>query len=256
MAVAYVSSKSATPLTGTTFTSGSWTISGNHPMSHPRVYRDRAERDSLGCVMVARIRDSGSGSQFDAQQRLPNHRCLGDPSTSSGHRDVHGQLDNLNEAREISADLFSGADQTTPCPSGDAVTAGTISFANTAITLAPTNVAAADGVAGLISNTVNGDATGFTTGTSTFNNDTTAINMDCGYHLGASATACRDGTATTLSPACRRRRCSHQSRKRRRLQLDPARDGQRHHRTSPLLSLVEAQTHHLSVGQVSATPRP
>ena len=231
MTVAYVSTKSAAPATAGSFTSASWTISGTNIVI--LIYIAFLDGTSGDVTAVSWSLGSGTAVKVASFQVVDDHQdtevwAIPAPTAGAGTYTVTFAD---SGAYQVSADLFSGADQTTPCPTGDAVTTGSETQPNSPITLAPTNVAVADGVAGCISNTVNGDATGWTTGTPTFNNDTTTINFDTAYNLGASATlvgAARDAVAAVAAVGVRiKAAVCHTDRRRStpnraRIQPDPA----------------------------------
>jgi hypothetical protein len=85
---------------------------------------------------------------------------------------------------QSNAILFSGADQTTPCPTGDA--ASQDASGSSSATCTPANLTANDAAAGLCGNAERGDAPAWGQ-TQTFNNNTSNVNMAAGYHLGTGA---------------------------------------------------------------------
>lgn len=188
MAVAHVSTKSATPATGSSFTSASWTISGTNPVilvfigMQTSAGTVSAVSWSLGSGTTVEVKNvvTTTGGGVDAFCSI---WAIPAPVTGSG---TYSVTLSASAPYQISADLFSGADQTTPCPPADAVTQSNNNWNGaTAITLSPTNVAASDACAGAVANTNSGDALGWTTGTQSFLNDTTNVNYETAYRLGA-----------------------------------------------------------------------
>lgn len=101
------------------------------------------------------------------------------PTTGSGTYSV--SISGSGASYQISADLFTGADQTTPCPTADATASS--NNAVTSITLTPSNLTSSDGNAGIGANTTSGDVSSFSPN-QTFLNDTTGVNAEAGYSLG------------------------------------------------------------------------
>lgn len=182
MAVAYVSTKTITPATGTGNTSSSWSVpSAINPaiivyISTQTSCTVSAVSWSLGSgttVQVAATSFAGSDT-FSFIWKIPA------PVAGSGTFTV---LLSTSVPYQISADLFSGADQSDPSPNADADT--DTGFDGVAFTLTPTNVAATDAMAAMTAHTQTGDSAGWTTGTTSYENNTTVVNMLTGYTIGS-----------------------------------------------------------------------
>lgn len=89
-----------------------------------------------------------------------------------------------NVPYQITADYFTGADQTNPYPSGDKVS-GSITDGNLQ-SIPVTNVGANDAMVAGVAHNTSGDSNGWDIGTGTYINNTTTINLQSGYLLGGS----------------------------------------------------------------------
>ena len=87
-------------------------------------------------------------------------------------------------AYQGAAETFSGTDQTTPSPTGDAVSG--MGTAVSSITVTPSNLTANDASFGCGVNTVGGDAAGISTN-DRYKNSTTSVNTQIGDSSGATA---------------------------------------------------------------------
>lgn len=105
------------------------------------------------------------------------------PATGLGHAAI---VLSASVAHQTDLAYFTGADQTTPCPTGDAVTSALAASGVTSVTLTPTNLTSADASYGQLAHTVDGDVTSVTPN-QTFLDDTTAINAEAGYATGTAS---------------------------------------------------------------------
>ena len=182
MSVAYVSTKSLTPANGTGGVSSSWNISA---AANPVIVI------YIGCdsaVTVTAVSWSlGSGTPVQVCTTNNQTQCYGFiwviPAPVSGTGTFTVTLSGATDY-QISADLFSGAHQTNPCPSADADTDNNgAASGGPALTLTPTNVAAEDAMGATTTHTQTGDSAGWTTGTTSYEDNTTATNTLTGYRL-------------------------------------------------------------------------
>lgn len=191
MAVAFGTVKSATPATGSTFTSSSWTISGSNLVIVISIGLQTSNATvtgvswSLGSGTAAQIKhtQTANGTAIDCA-----HDVWAIPAPVAGSGTFTVNL-SASVPYQITADYFTGADQTTPCPVADAMTIQIDSYSGSgAFTFNPTNVGANDGVYASMSHTAAGDSNGWTTGTSDFEDKTTAVNTTAAHNLGAAVT--------------------------------------------------------------------
>jgi len=102
---------------------------------------------------------------------------------------------------QISVSLFTGANQTTPCPAADAVS----SMADvTSITLSPANLTANDGSYGAFGHTIIDDCTGVTPN-AILTDSTTAVNFQTGYRIGTGSLV---GGTTNDGPGLKTAECA------------------------------------------------
>lgn len=199
MAVAFGSTRSITPATGTGNTSSSWSVTGTDLLIV--VYIGMADVSatvssvswSLGSGTAVQVGSSrlGGDNAFGAVWAIPA------PSSGSGTYTVSLSA---SVPYQISADYFTGCDQTTPCPSGD-IDTDTGDGAGSAITWTPANVGASDASAVCYAHTTTGDTTGLSAGTLTYESNSTAVNMLSGYRLASNtitASAMSGGSGTKV----------------------------------------------------------
>ena len=179
MPVAFGGTKSLSPATGTGGTSSAWAISGaNLGITVHVGLKDPTATVtgvswSLGsgtAVEVAAARNSDDG--YQAEWVIPA------PTTGSGTYTV---TLSASVPYQITADYFTGCDQTTPCPAGDAVTAASATEP-TPSTLTPLNLTANDASSGGGAN-VSQDPVSVTPN-QTYQDVTTVVNAQTGYALG------------------------------------------------------------------------
>lgn len=182
MAVAYGGSVPAiTPATSTGTTSASWTISGS----------DLAIVVYIGAylsgVTVSSVTWSlGSGTPYQVGTLIENTTdhvfiwAIPAPTAGSGTLTV-----TLSGSCpwQISASYFTGADQTTP---GVIASVATSNSTAASVALTATGLTANDADVGAATNSLVGDITGITPN-QTFLNQSTTINLGCGYALGNTA---------------------------------------------------------------------
>lgn len=126
------------------------------------------------------VKNVRSGTAFNSVWAIPA------PQAIAGTVTVNKSAASINH--QVDVTCFQNTDQTTPCPTGDAVT----TTLNTGVTLTPTNLTAADATTGSGVNTVAGNPTGITPNSRYFNT-TTSINIEAGDNTGTSGI-----TLTTL----------------------------------------------------------
>lgn len=153
MAVAFDSTIPAvTHANASSITSGNWTISGPNPAMVVEIVFNSTTITvssvtwSLGAgtpVQIAIVRGGSGFATTSAIWAVPA------PTTGTGTLQV-----TLSSGVDFvfNADNFTGADQTTPCPSGDAQTDTTTAAS---LTLTPTNLTANDATAGCGASTAN-----------------------------------------------------------------------------------------------------
>lgn len=169
---------SATPATGTSLTTGNLTITGSNLVILVSLAFNTASATptsitvswSLGSGTVALVSSVNANNSYELIYAIP--------APTAGTGTVSASWTNSAPA-QLSATYFIGAHQTTPCPTGDAVTNTT---QNQPVTVTPLNLTANDAsYGGAGSNAFN--PTGVTP-TQTYLSSSTAINMQAGYATG------------------------------------------------------------------------
>lgn len=188
-AVAYSTHASVTPGTGTTATTGSFTVSGTNPVLVIHV-----GLDSLTATVSSVSWSLGSGTAVDVKSvrnvsAFADSWCIPAPAGGSGTATVNISA---SVAYQVDVSLFTGADQTTPCPTGDAVTA-TVTGTGSNGPITPTNLTANDANSTGDAHTVASDCGGITPN-AVYTNSSTSVNLQTGYALGNTST-----TATYVS---------------------------------------------------------
>jgi hypothetical protein len=184
MAVAYSAHTTVTPLTNSTVTSGSWAIAGTNLVIVIVVTLESATVTVTG---VSWSLGSGTAYQvatalstlFGAAGARTSVWAIPAPTAGTGTYTV-----NVSGSVPLQLDalLFTGADQTTPCPIGDAATTtGSIVVGPTTVT--PTNLGATDATAGGAANTYAGSPNGITPN-STYLDSSSNVNIQAGYATG------------------------------------------------------------------------
>jgi len=154
------------------------TVSGTNPVLVQCVGLDSTTATvtglswSLGSGTTVDVRSVRSGTAFCDVWAIPA------PSAGAGTVTINKSAASINHQLDVI--LYTGADQTTPCPSGDAVTSTTTASTQT---LTPTNLGASDGSAGNGINTVSNNPNGVTPN-QRYLNATTSINMQTGDATG------------------------------------------------------------------------
>lgn len=178
-AVAFGSTRSLAPATGTGGTSASWALSGSNLVIvvHISLVDAAATVDAVSWSL-----GSGTTSQVASLRNSDNclHAIWVIPAPTAGSGTYTVTL-SASVPYQITADYFTGADPTTPCPTGDAVTAGSATEA-TPSTLTPTNLTANDASSGG-AGSVSQNPTGVSP-SQTYLDSTTAINAQAGYATG------------------------------------------------------------------------
>ena len=193
MAVAFQSTVPAIgKLTGTTVTSANWTISGSNPVILVAVTFksttavETAPSWSLGSGTAVLVKEVRGGSGVDVYESI---WAIPAPIVGTGTVTVNIDTSLLFNS---GADCFTGADQTTPAPVGDAVTDIT---ATNSYTLTPANLTANDASYSCSGNTTFNIST---VTNSTLIDNTATNDIGLGYNLGtASITVTMSDSANT-----------------------------------------------------------
>jgi hypothetical protein len=185
MAVAYVSDTDQTPATAASFTYPSFAVSGTNPV----ILVLTAVNTVAGATVTNVAVSAGLSGTPAAVIAVANTLVSGTTYVSvwaiaapSGTGTITVTL-SASAAYQSNAILFQGADQTTPCPGADAVSA---QGATNPLSVTPANLTANDAAVGIGSNATDGDAPTWNQ-TQTFNNNSTSVNAAAGYHLGTGA---------------------------------------------------------------------
>ena len=193
MAIAYVADTDQAPATGSSFTYTSFAVSGTNPVIIVLIALDAAT-EVVNSVAVSAGLSAGTPVEVKALRSSSGlsktYVSIWAIPAPTGTGTITVTLSG-SVPYQSNAILLSGADQTTPCPTGDAVTA---TGATNPLSVTPTNLTANDAAVGAGANAEDGDAPSWDQ-TSTFNNNTTAVNMAGGYHLGTGAVSCTWGIA-------------------------------------------------------------
>jgi len=194
MAVAYISDADQTPATSATITYSSFAVSGSNPVIVVAVALKSATATVSSVVCSAGLT---SGTPVE----IKNFRGgTGDVLTTFGSiwvipAPVGTGTITVNLSASVpwqsNAILFSGADQTTPRSSGDAVTLQSLSTdpSPNTLTVTPTNLTANDAAVIIGVSTSFGTITGVQQ-TVTYTDGGTDPNASVGYHLGTGSVSC------------------------------------------------------------------
>ena len=190
-AVAFGSSSNIAGATGSSATSASWAISGSNLVIvvYVSINSLTATIDSvtwsLGSGTAVSVLEVISGTSRTAIWAIPA------PTSGTGTYTV---TLSASVPYQIGANYFTGADQTTPCPAGDAASAsGAIP---NPLTVSPTNLTANDARVGVGANSVSGDDPRISL-TETKYENSTSVNMSAGYSLGTGTVSCTWGLTAT-----------------------------------------------------------
>lgn len=154
------------------------TVSGTNPVLIIDVGLDSTTETvssvswSLGSGTALEIKNVRNSTAFSSVWAIPA------PGAGAGTVTVNKSAASINH--QIDVQVWTGADQTTPCPTGDAVTS---IVHQAATTLTPTNLTANDGTAGNGINTV-GDTPTSVTPNQRYLNSTTSVNQETGDATG------------------------------------------------------------------------
>lgn len=184
MAVAFGTTKSFAPATyaGSPVSSSAWAISGSNLVIVVYIGLSAATE-----VVNSVVWNSGSGTPVEIGARRDGGTAyisvwaIPAPVAAT---DTFTVALSGNVPYQISADYFTGADQTTPCPIADMDNLGILN--GVATTMTPANVGASDAMAANLTHTLAGDSHGWTTGSLSYESNSTAVNMLTGYRTGAS----------------------------------------------------------------------
>jgi hypothetical protein len=195
VAATYISDADQTPATAASFTYPSFAVSGTNPVIlvltavasvAGQTVTNVAVSAGLSGTPVAVIAFSNTVVS------LTSYLSIWAIVAPSGTGTITVTL-SASAAYQSNAILFQGADQTTPCPGADAVSAQGVT---NPLSVTPANLTANDAAVGIGCNATDGDAPTWNQ-TQTFNNNGTAVNAAAGYHLGTGAVTVTWGTPST-----------------------------------------------------------
>lgn len=196
MAVSYTSDTDKTPATGTSIAYTSFAVSGTNPVILLLIALNSATATVSSVVLSAGL----TGGTLVEVITIRNTQGANNTYLSiwaipapTGTGTITATL-SASVPWQSNAILMAGADQTTPCPGADAVTATGVT---NPLTVTPANLTANDAAVGIGANGNDGDAPTFNQ-TQTFNNNTTTINAAAGYHLGTGAVTVTWGTPSSV----------------------------------------------------------
>ena len=190
-AVAFGSSSNIAGATGSSATSASWAISGTNLVIIVYISINSLTATissvtwSLGSGTSVSVKEVISGTTRTAIWAIPA------PTSGTGTYTVSFSA---SVPHQIGANYFTGADQTTPCPAGDAASASGIT--PNPLTVSPTNLTANDARVGVGAQTVGGDDPRISL-TETKYENATSVNMSAGYSLGTGTVSCTWSIAAT-----------------------------------------------------------
>lgn len=182
MAVAHTSDTDKTPATGSSFTYTSFAVSGTNPVILVWIGLDSTTA-TVSSVAVSAGLTAGTPVEVKTQRFNASYSSIWAIPAPSGTGTITVTL-SASVPWQSNAELMSGADQTTPCPGADSVSAGA---ETTSQSLTPANLTANDASYMGAASTVAGNPTGITGGTATYTNGTTSVNAQTGYRLGTGA---------------------------------------------------------------------
>lgn len=184
MSVAHISNRFVTPATGASVTSGDWAIAG----TDLAIVLYIAVNATAAATVTSVSWSLGSGTPYEVgviKQGNCNVYIWAIPAPTAG---TGTYTVNFSESApfQVAADVFSGTDQTTPCPIADEDEFSVVNDDGaTQYTITPTNVGANDAMAACIGHIIIGDTNLWATGTDTYQSNSTAINLLTGYRLAA-----------------------------------------------------------------------
>jgi hypothetical protein len=198
-AVTETATVSVTPSTGTSVTTGSISTDATNPVLVVHVGLNSAT------VTVTSITTTGFGGATGTS--IVSHRsslvttsyittwCI--PAPTAGTSGTVTVNFSASVAYQVFVTAFNNADQTTPCPSGDAVSAE--SDTNGGVTLTPTNLTANDASSGGAANTVRGNPTSVTPN-QRYLNSSTGVNLEGGDATGTTGVTFNGSSAVPPIP--------------------------------------------------------
>lgn len=172
-AVAYSGTTQSAKGTGTSLATASITISGSNPVLAVGITFEKTAAQAISSVTFGGTGTVASVATVTSSDCVAAGYCVIAPG-SSGVVTVNMSA---SAAIQMSASLFTGADQTDPCPTGDAQTS---TSAATPLTQTPTNLAAGDATYGCQGHTIASDCTGVTPN-EIYRDSTTNVNFQTGY---------------------------------------------------------------------------
>lgn len=184
-AVAYGSVATANRATSTGFTTASITVSGTNPVLVVHMGLEASTGQTVSAVswslggtgvLVKVIQAGGSNAREETW-------CIPAPVGGSG---TASATFSASVAYQYGVILYTGADQTTPCPTGDAVSDTAIT---TATTLTPTNLTANDGSSAGCASDLADNPTSVTPNQRSLDSST-AVNLETGDNFGTTGVTC------------------------------------------------------------------
>jgi len=197
-AVAYISDVDKVNTTGSSIAWTSYAVSGSNPTIVLLIATNSSDPNStmtVSSVVLSAGLTGGTpiecGTRRQGASTAISYVSIWAIPAPTGTGTITATL-SASVAYQATAILMSGAHQTTPCASGDTVTAGT----NTPnpLSVTPANLTANDAAVGMGANANDGDAPTFNQ-TSVVNSNSTAVNAAGGYHLGTGAVTVTWGVA-------------------------------------------------------------
>jgi hypothetical protein len=181
-AVAYGGTTVSGKATGSSFTSPNIKVSGSNPL----LVVDIGISSTTATVSSVSFSAGGTGVQAISARStdaLSAIWCIPAPTTGTGTVTVNLST---SVAYQYAISLYNGADQTTPCPAGNAVSS-TASQMLTSVT--PTNLTANDGSSASCTLTVSGNPTGVGQYQRSLD-ATSAVNLETGDNFGTGGVNC------------------------------------------------------------------
>lgn len=202
--VAFVSASASSGKNGTasSYTFTSFAVSGTHPVIVVCQALNSASVTGSSVACSAGLTGTGSlikaqrsGAGDDVTVSYVEIWAIPAPTGSSGTITV---TNSGSAAFQALAMVFSGADQTTPCPTGDATSAKSTSSGPNPLSVTPSNLTANDAAVIFGCDTAFGDNP-HCDQTEKYADNTTTVNAAGGYHLGTGAVSITWGVFTGRS---------------------------------------------------------
>lgn len=181
--VTYFSDTDKTPTTGSSFTYTSFSAGCPNPVIIVCIALNSTTA-TVSSVACSAGLSSGTPVEIKTQRQTASYVSIWAIPAPTGTGTITVTL-SASVPWQSNAMVFSGADQTTPCPTGDA-TSGTATGTTDTIVLTPSNLTANDASAGCGCNTVAADPLSYSPN-ETYRNATTTVNLQAGYRHGTGA---------------------------------------------------------------------